>query len=685
MGTCSTTRSSTYMQYENFNNDRPDNLSGPFISPLVTDFNEEVEKYFQDKSLIDGILANLTSDPKRDCMGYRKVISETENEKSYTFFSNEQVLQMVTIFSKNLVHHNLIVKNNYGDEGQFQFIGIFAKNCVEWLITDIACQLNSVTSVTFYSTLGDQAFEHIANQSDISTLCMTSDCIKPFLQYKNAFGLKTIQNVILYDMTLRTTEEDKENLKKAGLNLYLFSELIRHDEAVDKIELVKSNPDTVLTLCYTSGTTALPKGAKMTQRNFRAQIECVLTGAGITLDHSDTHLCYLPMAHAMERVLSLYCLYWGTKIGIISKDARTSLREDLEILQPTYLCAVPRVLDTFRKLIFSEFAKVDPGCRKNLLEKGIRVKKENLDAKGELTNGFYDALVFKKVRNKFGGRIKFIVTGSAPLTKDLADDIKILFSCPIVEAYGMTECSGASVISHLMDHTNSSAGGAVKCCKTKLVDVPEMNYTSKSMLGDESSPAGEICMKGPNVFIGYFRNPEETKKMLDKDGWLHSGDVGRILPGDRGLKIFDRIKEIFKLAQGEYIAPAKLESIYGKSKYVAQIMIYGNSQKTYLIAIVVVNKPAIVEFLKSKGKLEEGQQDVEIEKYFNDKDLREDIKNDFDRLAKENNFNSLEKINNFVLTTREFTIDNACLTPTAKLVRRKVEQHHEKEIAEIYK
>jgi long-chain acyl-CoA synthetase len=358
------------------------------------------------------------------------------------------------------------------------------------------------------------------------------------------------------------------------------------------------------------------------------------------------------------------------------------LREDISILRPTFLVAVPRVLDTFRKLIFDKISKLPAGYKKNLVENAIKAKKENLQSSGKISHWWYDFIVFKKIRQEFGGRLEVFITGSAPMSKDLADDIKILFSVPILEAYGMTECAGAAVVTRSRDLTNTNAGGCLSTTKIKLIDVPEMRYGSHTTLDGNPSPTGEICIGGPCNFKGYYKNPEETAKAIDSDGWIHTGDVGRILPDCQGLKIIDRVKEIFKLSQGEYIAPSKLESIYSKSKYVMQICVYGNSTKNNIVALIVPNAPNLKEFVQSQGKWKE---DSKVEEFYYDLDVKSEVKKDLDNLANINSFNALEKIPQFTILTREFTIDNGCLTPTLKLVRRKVADEFKDELDALYK
>jgi len=289
--------------------------------------------------------------------------------------------------------------------------------------------------------------------------------------------------------------------------------------------------------------------------------------------------------------------------------------------------------------------------------------------------------VLNKIHNEFGGKWRFIITGSAPLPAELCTDIKVIFGCPIVEAYGMTECCGASHVTRIHDLANGHVGGPVTPIKIKLVDVPELNYTSKSKTDDHVTPCGEICMKGPVVFPGYFRDPENTKKMIDKDGWLHSGDVGMVYSDQNKFKIIDRVKEIFKLVQGEYIAPSKLESVYSKSDYVGQMCIYGQSVKTYVIAIIVPKKFNVVNFLKEKGILKDGEQ---AEDHYNNPVLLDEVKASLDKLAGAHGLNSLEKVGKIILSPIEFTSENDLLTPTQKIVRRKVENYFRKEIDQIY-
>jgi long-chain acyl-CoA synthetase len=653
---------------------KTDGESGPYVR-FNKELYEETSNLYQNKSFIEIILNSFQKFNNNKCLGFRKKKEDDKFEDHYTFFTYRQVYEYAEALSKNIRLLNLA---NQCEKGEYEFIGIYSRNCVEWAITDVACQLMSITTPTFYSTLGELAFEHICNQTRVATICISPENAANLINYKKKFGLINQIKVLIFDLTQKLDDQIINDLQSSGFNTFFFSKLIVFDSNKN-IELKISKPETTLTICYTSGTTGLPKGAELSQKNFASEM-CVLPDCGFPIRETTCHLSYLPLAHVMERLCLFLMLANGASVGFISGDVKKFLTDDLKILRPTMFVAVPRVLSTFRQAILQKFSHLE-GIGKSMVESGLETKRNNLREKGEITHWWYDTTVFNKVRDQFGGRIEVIITGSAPLTKDLADDIKILLSCPIIEGYGMTECAGACMGSSFRDYSNESVGAVMSTCKVKLIDVPGTNYNSKDKLEEIQSPSGEICVSGPLVFKGYYLNPEETAKVLDKDGWLHTGDVARLLPNSNGFKIIDRVKEIFKLSQGEYIAPSKLESAYSKSKYVAQLCVCGDSTKNNIVAIVIPNKQAVIDFLTTKKRWSETSK---FEEFVEDKEVFEELSKEFDKIAIENKFNSLEKINYFCLSLREFNFDNGCLTPTMKIVRRKVAELYKAEIDSLY-
>ena len=214
---------------------------------------------------------------------------------------------------------------------------------------------------------------------------------------------------------------------------------------------------------------------------------------------------------------------------------------------------------------------------------------------GWVENRVFDSVVFSKVRARLGGRIRIMITGSAPIAPNVLSFLRCAFCCPIVEAYGQTESCGASFGTKIHDNTAGHVGGPGVGVEFKLEDLEEMKYTR-----DSAKPSGEICIRGPAIFQGYFRNKKLTDETVDQDGWLHTGDVG-CLEEKNKLRIIDRVKNIFKLSQGEYIVPEKLERAYEQSDLIMQIFIHGDSMRNHIVAIIFPDPEELVKFCDRRG------------------------------------------------------------------------------------
>ena len=242
---------------------------------------------------------------------------------------------------------------------------------------------------------------------------------------------------------------------------------------------------------------------------------------------------------------------------------------------------MPRLYNKIYSALNAKFAEAT-GCKAWLVNKGLAAKRANYAANGAVTSGCYDKLIFKKVKMMLGGNVRCMVTGSAPIDKQVVDFLKICFCCPIVEGYGLTESAAASCFMDTADPVTGHVGGPVESLKIRLRDLPDMNYLST----DEPYPRGEVLMKGPSIFQGYYKREDKTAECFDAQGWFCTGDVAQIYPNG-SIKIIDRSKNIFKLSQGEYIAPEKIENILALSPMIANCFIYGNSMKNNVVAIVV--------------------------------------------------------------------------------------------------
>jgi len=252
-----------------------------------------------------------------------------------------------------------------------------------------------------------------------------------------------------------------------------------------------------------------------------------------------------------------------------------------------------------------------------------------------------------------------MITGSAPIDAAVLDFLKVCFCCPMLEGYGLTETSGGSSVTHPRDPVTGHVGGPLPCIKWRLMDVPEMSYLSS----DKPYPRGELQMYGPAVFSGYFKRADKTSEAFDAEGWFKTGDVAMAYPNG-SVKIIDRSKNIFKLSQGEYIAPEKLENMFALSPWVAQSIVYGDSLRSCAVAIVCPNMDAVQKWAASNGKADMKEEDL-----LNDALLKKTVLDALVQVCTENKCTSLEKPKDLHLTAEAFTVENNLLTPTYKLKR----------------
>ena len=287
-------------------------------------------------------------------------------------------------------------------------------------------------------------------------------------------------------------------------------------------------------------------------------------------------------------------------------------------------------------------------------------------------NSIVDNVVFKKVRESLGGRVKLLITGSAPLAENVLTFVRCALGCVVVEGYGQTECVAAATITIEGDSVPGHVGVPSPCNAIKLVDVPELGYFAKDN-------AGEVCIRGHNVFKGYYKNPEQTQETIDEDGWLHTGDIGRWTEFGT-LKIVDRKKHIFKLAQGEYVAPEKIENVYGRSKFIAQSFVHGESLKTCLIAVVVPDP----EVLPSEAKKQHNLEGVSMEELCSNPDIKKMVLDDMIAVGKAAGLYSFEQVKDIHLSAEMFSVENDLLTPTLKSKRPKLKEHFKPQFDDMY-
>lgn len=307
-----------------------------------------------------------------------------------------------------------------------------------------------------------------------------------------------------------------------------------------------------------------------------------------------------------------------------------------------------------------------------MAKKAVDTKLYYLRQSGHLHHWLYDRLIFNTMKQRLGGSVRIMITGSAPISGDVLEFLKICFCCDICEGYGMTETCAGSCLTFEGDPTVGIVGGPLQNVKIRLKDIPEMGHLHTNPI-----PAGEVCFWGPSIMKGYFRNPEKTKEAFTEDGWLRSGDVCCVFKNG-AMKIVDRAKNIFKLSQGEYIAPEKLENVYITSSLAAQVWIYGDSLKDHVIMFCVTEAPKIKNFASKLG-IEGEPADLcknqkIIQAYFEE----------CMGLADAAKFNPLERPKQIVLMLEPFSVENDMLTPTMKLKRNVAKAKMQENIDKAY-
>jgi long-chain acyl-CoA synthetase len=504
-------------------------------------------------------------------------------------------------------------------------VAIFSDTRPEWTLADLGIVLAGAVTVPIYQTASAEEAKHVLADSEAKVVFVENE---ELLSTAREAGKEL--DVGLY---IVFEDRDLDKLRKrAGDHL---------DEVDKRVEAIE--PDDVFTLIYTSGTTGPPKGCVLTHGNYRANAQMLEEVAEIGPD-SVVYL-FLPLAHALSRMTQMVALDLGACIGYWRGD-KNLLIDDLKELRPTHFPAVPRI---FEKIYEQAHEQADGRIKGKLFESAIDIGREVRHTQrlgetvGPALRAEYEVMdrrVLSKVRDLFGGNLKYALTGAAPVQKEM---LEFFDACGILilEGYGSTETSAVVSANAPDDFKFGTVGKPMPGTDVKI--------------GDE----GEILVRGPHVFQGYRGLEDETKEVLDDDGWFHTGDLGEI--DDEGfLKISGRTKEILVTSSGKNITPTNIEEKIAESPAVSQVIVVGDD-RPYLVALVTPDGKS--------GDDDDGPDESAIQKAIDDANA--DLAN-------------IEQVKKFKVLPRELSQEEGELTPTLKVKREKVYENFKDEIEELY-
>ena len=504
-------------------------------------------------------------------------------------------------------------------------------NNPNWHILDIGVLQIGAQNIPLYSTLSEKDYEYILNHSDAKFCFVSNNEI--YNKVKTVLSKTQLQNIY-------SLEEIETNY---GWNSFL--KLGEGHSYLHKIEERKQNikEEDLATIIYTSGTTGTPKGVMLSHKNIITAVFATKASLQSIENETIRVLSYLPICHIFERASSYYNQYRSAEIYFA--ESLEKIGDNIREVKPHYLAVVPRLLEKIYDKIVDKGSNLS-GIKKSLFFWAISLGEvfEPYQKNGSWYHfklKIANKLIFSKWKQALGGELKYMVSGSAPLQPKLVR-IFTAANIPIFEGYGMTESSPTGSINDMRNHNF------------------KIGTVGKPVAGVEIKIAndGEILMKGNNIMMGYYKNPEMTNKTI-VNGYLHTGDIGEI-DNEGFLKITDRKKEIFKTSGGKYIAPAALESEFKQSRFIEQIMVIGEAEKMPA-AFIQVNFDFVFEWAKRHNHT--------ITNVNTDIKLLERIQEEVDFYNKR--FGKWEQIKKFEITQDEWSIESGHLTPTMKM-RRKI-------------
>ncbi|KAL3417668.1 Long chain acyl-CoA synthetase 7, peroxisomal 2 [Phlyctema vagabunda] len=622
--------------------------------------------------------------PNSRCLGSRPWDSAKKTFGDYEWITYGEVAERRRNFGVGLID----LHKQVGITGDRYGVGLWCQNRPEWQVADLGCMSQSLFTVSIYDTLGPETTEYIINHATLACVVTSLPHIPTLLKLASASRIPTLKLIVCLDPI--DAGEQPGNSKReilntlaadAGLSIHFIGDVEAAGAAASSLPMNPPRPEDIITINYTSGTTGNPKGVVLTHAN---AVAAASTARVTTIGYPSDVLCsYLPLAHIYQRVAEHGCLMVGSAIGYFHGDI-LGLVEDMKLLRPTGFNSVPRLYNRFGSAL--KAATVDaPGVKGAIGRHVINGKLAAMKLPpGQASNkhALYDRIYTPKISSAFGlQRARSMVSGSAPIDPSLHQFLRAAFGSNFIQGYGLTETYAVALAQMEGDFSSGNCGALAVTMEACLQSVPDMEY----LVTDKPNPRGELLLRGNCRFREYYRNEAETAKAIDEDGWFRTGDIAEIDSLGR-FKIVDRVKNVLKLAQGEYVSPERIENVYlANCNLLAMAYVHGDSTQSFLVSIFGVDPVNFAPFASAilKKKIDAADLDA-VRAAAKDVRVRKAVIKELDKIGKKSKFNSYERVRACHLEIEPFSIVNELLTPTLKLKRPQTAKKFREHIDKMY-
>jgi len=661
---------------------------------LVKESSEEI-RWRRDKSNDNAVYKEIIIDNKVDtvtkafnyavtkygekqCLGTREVLGEEDEVQNsgkvfkklslgdYKWITYNQTHSISNMFGKGL--------RELGQQPS-ESIAIYAETRAEWIMAAFGAFSQSIVVSTLYTNLGDEAIVHGLNETEVS-LVVTSHELLPKFKTMLAKCPK-IKTIVVMEDQIFPTDMTGYN---SDVQIIPFKSVVKLGET-STIPTVSPTSESPAIIMYTSGSTGVPKGVVLTHGNLISTSTCIMFLC--TFKPDDVYIGYLPLAHVLELLSECTMMMFGVPVGYSSPNTMTDMstkvkrgqKGDASVLKPTMMCVVPLILDRIYKNIIDSVNKRGTNFQK-AFEFCYRYKL--YWSRNNQKTPVVDKIVFNKIKSLLGGRMRFAITGGAPLSPETHEFIRVCLGLTLVQGYSLTETTCTGTCMQQDDMSTGKVGAPMAGMEIKMVNWEEGNYR----VSDTPRPRGEIVIGGNTVAKGYFKNDKKTEEEFYNEGgkrWFRTGDIGEMFE-DGTVRIIDRKKDLVKLQLGEYVSLGKVESQLKTHPLVENICVYGDSYQSYTVAVMVPIRNALEKLATDLGKT---YSDYNI--LCQDNDIVQAVLKSISVHGIKSNLEKFEIPRMVTLVPEAWTPESGLVTAAFKIKRKVIQTFFQQDIDQMYK